>query len=181
MCHYLRTLRRRTYGVGYRFGHSHIFFFLISLFSSKRKKASDHDVDTSKSDAESVPIATSNAGVAKGDNPDSGPIPRSWIWRILKCSQCCCFVLVCLQVVLVCVEYFLKPNCCETTLSTLLSPTWSRDPKGPPPVWADIRQVYARSKRKISTPRINDVFGEKKMDNIRKWYIRSDTRARHRV
>ncbi|XP_029155891.1 uncharacterized protein LOC114928735 isoform X2 [Nylanderia fulva] len=98
----------------------------------KRKKSDD--VDIFKSDAESAPIAISKSGVAKGDNPDSEPIPRGWIWRILKCSQCCCFVLVCLQVVLVCVEYFLKPNCCETTLSTQLFPMWSRDPKGPPPV-----------------------------------------------
>ncbi|KAM0725948.1 Klarsicht protein [Formica fusca] len=102
--------------------------------ADKRKKASDHDADMPKSDAESVSITKDYADVAKGDNPDSEPIPRSWIWRIFKCSKSCCFVLVCLQVVLMCVEYFLKPNCCETTLSTLLSPTWSRDPKGLPPV-----------------------------------------------
>jgi len=135
----------------YRFDHSNICF-LISLFSSKRKKASDHDADSSKSDTELVPITKSNADVANSDNPDNEPISRSWVWRIRKCSQCCCFVLICLQVVLVCVEYFLKPNCCETmlsTLSTLLLPTWSRNPKGPPPVWANIRQVYARNKRAI--------------------------------
>lgn len=105
--------------------------------ADKRKKASDHDVDSSKSDTELVPITKSNADVANNDNLDNEPISRSWVWRIRKCSQCCCFVLICLQVVLVCVEYFLKPNCCETmlsTLSTLLLPTWSRNPKGPPPV-----------------------------------------------
>lgn len=38
MCHYLRTLRRRTYGVGYRFGHSHIFFFSFPYFLASARK-----------------------------------------------------------------------------------------------------------------------------------------------
>ncbi|KAL6423713.1 hypothetical protein ACFW04_010303 [Cataglyphis niger] len=106
----------------------------IQCPADKRKKASDYDVNTPKSDAESVPITKDNVDVAKDDNPDSEPIPRSWVWRIFKCSQSCCIALVCVQLFLAGVGYLLKPNCCETTLSTLLSPTWSRDPKGPPPV-----------------------------------------------
>jgi len=104
------------------------------LFSSKRKKASDRDADadTVKSSAAPAPIKKrSNARIIRGNNPDSEPVPQSWVWRILKVALPFQLALV----ALFCAACLLEPHCCEAVNSLNLSFTPQlRYMRGPPPV-----------------------------------------------
>lgn len=119
------------------------------IFFSKRKKASDRGAI--KSDAESVPTRKRIAGVARGDNPDSEPAPRSWIWRILKVALPFQLALV----ALFCAACLLEPHCCEAanTLNLSLTPQL-RYVRGPPPVWAVQYGRYNRRNTEVKNWRI---------------------------
>lgn len=100
-----------------------------SLFSSKRKKASHHNVGTSKSGAKLlVPITKK---VVNDVNSDYEAIPHNWIWRILKMALPFQLALVALFGV----ACLLEPRCCEAmnTLNFSFTPQL-RYLQGPPPI-----------------------------------------------
>ncbi|XP_024868846.1 uncharacterized protein LOC112452726 [Temnothorax curvispinosus] len=94
--------------------------------ADKRKKAIC-GVDTSKSDAELVPMTRSNA---KGDNPDDKPISWAGIRRIAKVALSFCFAMTAVFVAV----YFFTPQCCETANTQSRFTLLVRYPRGPPPV-----------------------------------------------